>query len=248
MKTRKNQAGGLFGIFNSKEKQLRDALLKSQQPDFIKAATIVNNGAKVNAVLYENVTPLYYALDNGILSYEKTERKGAFEFIKLLLEKGADVNFKSFDKTPIIMLLESYSKNPDFYYRILQLICSKNPDKTGAIDLALKLQLEVKVEQLLRGSCGASDAKYPPLTSENVARKTKEQEAMKVQMNANSAARMKEYNISQQAAREKLQANAARNNALKLMGQGAPPMGGSRRKLKKHRISRNKTYSKKRVV
>jgi hypothetical protein len=59
MNTRKNQAGGLFGIFNSKEKQLRDALLKSQQPDFVKAAAIVNNGAKVNAVLYENVTPLY---------------------------------------------------------------------------------------------------------------------------------------------------------------------------------------------
>jgi len=248
MNTRKNQAGGVFGIFNSKEKQLRDALLKSQQPDFVKAAAIVNNGAKVNAVLYENVTPLYYALDNGILSYEKTERKGAFEFIKLLLEKGADVNFKSFDKTPIIMLLESYSKNPDFYYRILQLICSKNPDKTGAIDLALKLKLEVRVEQLLRASCGEPDTKYSPLTNENVARKTKEQETMKMQMNANSAARMSAYNISQRAKINNLKKRADLNSALQSIGRKPLPMGGSRRKLKKHRISRSKTYSKKRVV
>jgi hypothetical protein len=212
-----NQRGGVFGMFKSKEDQLMDAL---KNKDFSKATEFVNKGADVNKLLPNGYSVLFEAI--------RSQSPNALNFIKLILDKGANVNIGAFETSPLIFAVQQYDLNTEFFSEVIKILCSKGVNKTAAIDKVIKEGKGIELEVLLTNNCGAPDSAHPPLTSANIARRTTEYAA-------NSAKKQQEWNADRQRKKNIFAATPSYNRYK----------GGSRRKLKK-RVTRNKKTIKRR--
>lgn len=157
------QRGGLFGLFKSKEDQLKDAIYKD---DYAKATELINKGADVNKLLPGGNSVLFKAITS--------QSPNALNFIKLILDKGANVNIGAFETSPLIFAVQQYDLNTEFFSEVIKILCSKGVNKTAAIDKVIKESKGIELEKLLRNNCGPPDSAYPPLSNTNTTRRTAE--------------------------------------------------------------------------
>jgi hypothetical protein len=100
------QRGGVFGLFTSKEDQLKDALFND---NFSKATDLVNKGANVNKIFPPyNDTALIMALG-------KHQRPESLQFIKLIIDKGANINTGDYPGSPLASVIRQFNLNTEFY-------------------------------------------------------------------------------------------------------------------------------------
>ena len=161
------QRGGLFGLFKSKEDQLKDAIYKD---DYAKATELINKGADVNKLLPGGNSVLFQVIKDGY-----NNKDPALNFIKLVLDKGANVNLKlNSGTTALSFAIQQYTIKKEFYHEVIKLLCSKGVDKTGAIDKAIQAGVGIELEVLLTNNCGQPDSMHPRLTNANITRRTAE--------------------------------------------------------------------------
>ena len=97
-------------------------LAAARKSDAAQVKALLDKGASVDAKTRYGATPLFYASD-----------RGSVEVVKLLLERGADVNVKDtfYNATPIVWAAQR--NHPE----VVKLLIAKGASKESALDVAI---------------------------------------------------------------------------------------------------------------